>query len=74
MLDEAIVRSEGRLAVVHGDAVDIDGQRVLLADGTAIEGDVVALAVGNLPPTTPPGIGAAALADRAMSPIRGMAR
>jgi uncharacterized NAD(P)/FAD-binding protein YdhS len=67
MLREAIGRSEGRLAVVHGDAADIEragpGQRVLLSDGTAIEGDVVVLAVGNLPPTTPPGIGEAALAD-----------
>jgi uncharacterized NAD(P)/FAD-binding protein YdhS len=67
MLHEAIERSTGRLAVVRGDAVDIEpsghGQRVLLADGSSIEGDVVALAVGNLPPTTPPGIGEAALAD-----------
>src|ERR1700754_284156 len=52
LLHEAIGRSEGGLAVVHGDAADIeragDRQRVLLSDGAAIEGDVVVLAVGNL--------------------------
>lgn len=49
------------LAIVRGEAVDIDGGTVLLADGRRIGAAAVVLAPGNLPPATPRGIDPAAL-------------
>jgi uncharacterized NAD(P)/FAD-binding protein YdhS len=48
-----------RLTVVQGDVVDLihNGRAVaVLTDGRRIEGDAAVLAVGNLPPHTPPGL------------------
>ncbi|WP_326524497.1 FAD/NAD(P)-binding protein [Sphingomonas sp.] len=60
-LDAAAASS--RLDVVTGDVVDIDVHGAALADGRRIDGDAVALAVGNLPPHTPDGIDPATLPD-----------
>jgi len=51
-----------RLTVVDGEAVGIDGATVLLDDGRRIDADAVVLAVGNLAPQVPPGLGG--IADR----------
>jgi uncharacterized NAD(P)/FAD-binding protein YdhS len=65
MLVEAQLRAGGKLAVQDGEACDIEtsGARRLvhLADGTTVPADAVVLAVGNLPPHTPPGVDEAAL-------------
>ncbi len=57
LLHAAVAKGDGRLSVVRGDAVDIEAigarRRVLLADGQFVDGDIVALAVGNLPPAPP---------------------
>jgi len=50
LLDSA--RGE-RLMIVEGEAVDIEGATVRLADGRAIAADAVVLAVGNLAPDRP---------------------
>jgi len=49
------------IEIVRGEAVDVDGTEVLLADGRRIEARAVVLAPGNLPPATPRGIDPAAL-------------
>ncbi|HEY0011774.1 MAG TPA: FAD/NAD(P)-binding protein [Allosphingosinicella sp.] len=51
----AAAAGEG-LEIVRGEAVDVEGKEVLLADGRRIEADAVVLAPGNLPPATPRGI------------------
>jgi uncharacterized NAD(P)/FAD-binding protein YdhS len=65
LLDEAVERSRGRLCVVRDTALDIEprgrGVRIALAAGEPIDADAAILAVGNLPPHTPPGLDAAAL-------------
>jgi uncharacterized NAD(P)/FAD-binding protein YdhS len=52
--------SPDRLAVVQGDAVDLvnkgHGVSIQLAGGETIEADVGVLALGNLPPHSPPGL------------------
>ncbi len=49
-----------RLTIVDGEAVDIDGATVRLKDGGRVDADAVVLAVGNLAPQVPPGLGAIA--------------
>lgn len=60
MLEDAAARSNGRLAVMQGEVVDISrpsgGPRLHLADGHTLDADAAVLAVGNLPPHTPPGL------------------
>ncbi|WP_294326638.1 FAD/NAD(P)-binding protein [uncultured Sphingomonas sp.] len=52
----------GRLTVVDGEAVGVDGATVMLGDGRTVAADAVVLAVGNLAPQVPPGL--AGIADR----------
>lgn len=52
---------EAGIEAVAGEAVDVAGGRVLLANGGAIEADIVILAPGNFKPATPRGIDPAAL-------------
>lgn len=62
MLDAARAAAADRIEIVHGNAVDVAREggetRVLLDDGRTIAVDVAMLAVGNLPPHSPPGIAA----------------
>jgi uncharacterized NAD(P)/FAD-binding protein YdhS len=60
MVEQLREAGEG-LEIVRGEAVDVEGGAVLLADGTRIEAEAVVLAPGNLPPATPRGIDAQAL-------------
>lgn len=59
MLDQALANCGGRLTIVRGDVTQVDqssgGTRIALADGRRIDADAAVLAVGNLPPHTPPG-------------------
>lgn len=59
MLDDAMENCGGRLKIVRGEVTQVDrsnnGARVSLADGQSIDADAAVLAVGNLPPHTPPG-------------------
>jgi uncharacterized NAD(P)/FAD-binding protein YdhS len=52
---------EAAIAAVKGEAVDIVGGSVLLANGGAIETEIVILAPGNFRPATPRGVDATAL-------------
>jgi uncharacterized NAD(P)/FAD-binding protein YdhS len=52
---------EAGVEAVRGEAVDLRENRVLLANGGAIEADRVILAPGNFKPATPGGVDAAAL-------------
>jgi uncharacterized NAD(P)/FAD-binding protein YdhS len=56
LLDETRARAGGRLRIVQGEAVDADDHGVVLADGTHLPADAVALAPGNLPPLIPAGL------------------
>ncbi|NJR79910.1 FAD/NAD(P)-binding protein [Sphingomonas corticis] len=63
MLDRARADAPDRLAVIHGEAVDLRldaGARLTLADGGTIAADVAVLAVGNLPPHLPAPLAAVA--------------
>lgn len=53
---------EAGIAAVHGEAVDVADDGVLLADGRKIAADAVVVAPGNFRPATPRGIDTAALA------------
>ena len=59
LLAEAQARAGDRLRLVQGDVVDLHrhgtGARLMLADGRTIDADAAVLAIGNLPPHTPPG-------------------
>jgi uncharacterized NAD(P)/FAD-binding protein YdhS len=60
LLAEEMARQPGRLALVQGEAIQIEldhGVRVALNDGRTIVADLAILAVGNLPPHHPPGFG-----------------
>lgn len=61
LLAEARARAQERLIVRHNVAVDVsfgdDRATVHLDDGTAVDGDAVVLALGNLPPHDIPGLG-----------------
>jgi uncharacterized NAD(P)/FAD-binding protein YdhS len=64
LLDETLAKAGDRLRIVHGEAIGIareNGVAVRLADGTRIEADAAVLAIGNLPPGTPPGFDPAVL-------------
>ena len=64
LLDEAQARAGDRLRIVQGDALDVveNGDvRVQLANGREIVADAAVLAVGNLPPHSPPGLDPAAI-------------
>lgn len=64
LLAEAQAAAPGRLAIVQGEACAIDGAAtVQLTDGQRIAADAAVLAIGNLTPHDPPGIGAAMLGD-----------
>lgn len=60
LLAEARREVPERLAVHHGEAIDIDvdddATTVSLADGQVLTAGAVVLALGNLPPHDPPGI------------------
>jgi uncharacterized NAD(P)/FAD-binding protein YdhS len=60
MLDTTIAQSNGRLVHVEGEVCAIDpvadGVSLVLADGGRIAADTAVLALGNLPPHTPPGL------------------
>lgn len=61
MLDATIDRSGGRLVHIEGEVCAIDrvagdGITVAFADGSRIAADSAVLALGNLPPHTPPGL------------------
>jgi uncharacterized NAD(P)/FAD-binding protein YdhS len=45
-----------RLHLVEGEAVALQGSELLLADGTRLAAGHIVLALGNLPPATPPGL------------------
>lgn len=72
LLARACADAPGRLAIVEGEAVDCaatgDGVCVRLADGDAITGEATVLAVGNLPPHDPPGLGTDRLSPALYSP------
>lgn len=61
MLDATIAQSAGRLVLAQGEVCAInfastDRLAVTMADGSAIAADSAVLALGNLPPHTPPGL------------------
>lgn len=69
LLTDARTRAGDRLRLVNGDVVDCHrhgtGARLTVADGTTIDAGAAVLAIGNLPPHTPPGFDPDALpADR----------
>jgi uncharacterized NAD(P)/FAD-binding protein YdhS len=74
LLDAAIAGSDGRLVHVEGEVCAIDraggdpvegeGVTLTMADGRRIVADTAVLALGNLPPHTPPGLKPDALPAR----------
>jgi uncharacterized NAD(P)/FAD-binding protein YdhS len=60
LLEDARAAHGDRLTLVEGEAValdrDGDAWRLALADGETIAADTIVLAIGNLPPHTPPGL------------------
>lgn len=72
MLDEACARFPERLMLVEAGAADLHedrgGVRLSLDDGGTVEGDAAVLAVGNLPPHDPPGLGSDRLGPGVYSP------
>jgi uncharacterized NAD(P)/FAD-binding protein YdhS len=56
LLRQALAESRGRLELVRGDVTSLEGETLVLADGRTIDADAAVLAVGNLPPHTPPGL------------------
>lgn len=67
LLMETIAANPARLTLAKGEVVGLErhgaGYRLDMADGEGVTADAVVLALGNLPPHTPPGIDPAALAD-----------
>jgi uncharacterized NAD(P)/FAD-binding protein YdhS len=65
LLARAKAQAKERLALVEGDAIDVerhgDGEHVRLADGRSVTADVVFLSIGNLAPELPSGLDASAL-------------
>lgn len=55
-LAAAQAAAPGRLTIVDGEAVGVDGATVLLRDGAKVAADAAVLAVGNLAPQVPPGL------------------
>lgn len=63
-LQEAVARAPDRLSIMAGEVTDVthDGTaHVHFADGRSVRADAAVLAVGNLPPHTPPGLDPEAL-------------
>jgi uncharacterized NAD(P)/FAD-binding protein YdhS len=60
-LAEAQGVADGRLRIVQGSVIGIEGGSVRLEDGTEIGADAIVLALGNLPPTIPLGLDGRAL-------------
>jgi uncharacterized NAD(P)/FAD-binding protein YdhS len=60
LLGEAQRAAHGRLEILRGDVVDVerfaDGACVKLADGRSLTVGTAMLAIGNLPPHSPPGM------------------
>ena len=59
MLDETIAKADGRLRLVEGEVRALDSAAQIsltMADGARIVADSAVLALGNLPPHTPPGL------------------
>ncbi|WP_223799863.1 FAD/NAD(P)-binding protein [Sphingomonas nostoxanthinifaciens] len=60
LLAEARAAAPHRLALVQDEACDLtlseDGATIMLAGGGRIDADAAVLAVGNLPPSLPPGL------------------
>ncbi len=58
LLEAVQAKGNGRLKIIRGDAADLSegpgGYRLTLADGGTLQANAVALAMGNLPPHTPP--------------------
>ena len=55
-LAAAQAAAPGRLTVIEGEAVGVDGATVRLKDSGRVDADAVVLAVGNLAPQVPPGL------------------
>ncbi|HEX8382172.1 MAG TPA: FAD/NAD(P)-binding protein [Sphingomonas sp.] len=72
LLDAARAGAPDRLTLVEGEGVDLreeaGGVVLTLDTGEAIAGDAGVLAVGNLPPHDPPGLGAQTLPPACYSP------
>ncbi len=62
-LDAAQAASPSRLRIVSGDVVALTAAGAILGDGRTIPATRSVLAVGNLPPHTPPGLDPAALGN-----------
>ncbi len=63
LLDKALAEAGDRLTLLHGEVSDLElgkGVRLQL-DGRTLEADAAVLAVGNLPPHSPPGLDPEAL-------------
>ena len=59
MLDETVAKADGRLRLVEGEVRALDSAAQIsltMADGARIVADSAVLALGNLPPHTPPGL------------------
>jgi uncharacterized NAD(P)/FAD-binding protein YdhS len=67
MLEEAAAANPERLSLVTGEVCALDcgsrGFAMTLAEGGRVEADVAVLALGNLPPHSPPGLDPATLPD-----------
>ena len=67
MLEEAATAHPERLTLVTGEVCALDcesrGFALTLAEGGRVEADVAVLALGNLPPHSPPGLDPATLPD-----------
>ncbi|WP_380785853.1 FAD/NAD(P)-binding protein [Sphingomonas sp. R86521] len=71
MLDATHAQADGRLVLAEGEvcALDSAGRITLtMADGETVVADSAVLALGNLPPHTPPGLSPNALPDRVYCP------
>lgn len=67
LLAAAQASAPDRLAIVRDEALDVapgEPVRVALASGAVVEADAAVLAVGNLPPHVPPGLGGVAASPR----------
>ncbi|WP_433910239.1 FAD/NAD(P)-binding protein [Sphingomonas yabuuchiae] len=67
LLMETIAADPARLTLASGEVVALEqtgqGYRLAMAEGASLSADAVVLALGNLPPHTPPGIDPAMLVD-----------
>lgn len=67
LLDRARRAAPDRLMICAGTATDIiethEGLRIIMKEGTPIDADAVVLAIGNLPPHSPPHVNPEALGE-----------